>query len=586
MVKLNSRYTVKYLTCILPIAVSSSNLSPLAVAFQFPGRKGATKTTTTTATATINEQLFLSDVPLVFIPGLKGTHLSYLKDERAEESFKKKKNLFNAKDMFTTSTRARMRTRTRTTRNNNGDGRPGPTKRRTWLTLSSLLNVPSLPNDHRDRSLALPLTYDANGVQDRGHLFPDGVIEHVIQLGKKGKNNNGNKSILSVELFPFYGHVIKHLEELDATYKSSIARDDANGVENNVGMEISQDTTACISPNHHHHHHGRPTAIFPYDWRRSISELSNEFDDFCEMTFPGQPVQVLAHSMGGLISYGAMRKNPDKYKPGGVFVGVPFGTGIQYLQDMHRGYFPLNNRCQQFTPRDQFTFSSHWIFLPTDKDDVGDSFVDVSDEIGVKFEAEKSSIGKPPRDATLQSTIKGEDIEIDFHNVQDWERLELGIFHPKQLKDLGEETLGLCRNHMKVQLDEAKQWRDTILNDLTGSELPDFPSLVLCATDSIPTVNQILRRKRQMEDNETNIEDRVWNRLSLKLSIDLPSADLEEDGRGSHEYDYINGRSVPGDGRIDFDKAFPYNNVPYKGVRLNSAHAKQMCLEDTGMLKL
>eukprot|EP01082_Thalassiosira_pseudonana_P004106 g3787.t1 g3787 contig13:160472-160936(+) len=49
-----------------------------------------------------------------------------------------------------------------------------------------------------------------------------------------------------------------------------------------------------------------------------------------------------------------------------------------------------------------------------------------------------------------------------------------------------------------------------------------------------------------------------------------------------YEYDYINGRSVPGDGRIDFDKAFPPAFVPHTRFSLSSAHAKQMCWEESG----
>jgi hypothetical protein len=47
------------------------------------------------------------------------------------------------------------------------------------------------------------------------------------------------------------------------------------------------------------------------------------------------------------------------------------------------------------------------------------------------------------------------------------------------------------------------------------------------------------------------------------------------------EYDYVNGRAVPGDGRIDYDKAFP-PFVSHKRVTLDSAHAKQMCREENG----
>lgn len=48
-------------------------------------------------------------------------------------------------------------------------------------------------------------------------------------------------------------------------------------------------------------------------------------------------MQIVAHSLGGLMAFAAMREHPEKYSPGAVVVGVPFGTGIQYFQDLHKG---------------------------------------------------------------------------------------------------------------------------------------------------------------------------------------------------------------------------------------------------------
>ena len=76
----------------------------------------------------------------------------------------------------------------------------------------------------------------------------------------------------------------------------------------------------------------------------------------------------------------------------------------------------------------------------------------------------------------------------------------------------------------------------------------------------MPTINQIIRRKRQS------------SRLG-KISK----------SKCTWEYDYITGRSVPGDGRIDFDKSFPPENVDYTEVRLGYClHAKQMCDPEKG----
>lgn len=451
-----------------------------------------------------------SDVPLVFVHGLKGSHLAF----HEEDNFK-----FGVKSKYRTKT-----------------------KRRTWLTLAGLLNIPSLDQDHPHRSLALPITYDENGVQHRDHLFVDGMIDHIIQFGKKGESE---QNIPSLDLFPFYGHVSEQLNTSDKLYRQKMK-----------GEQIVNEGNMNA--------YARPTAIFTYDWRRSIPEVAKEFHEFCEETFPDRPVQVLAHSLGGLISYTAMRHCPEKYSPGGVLVGVPFGTGIQYLQDMHKGYYTEINRCQQFTPIDQFTFASHWTFFHTDPDHVKDDYVDVSNhDIAFEFQADKSSIGKSKVD--FNPSVKGDPIHIDFHNVEHWEEHELGIFHTKHRPSIEtEERLDAFRKHMRIQLAAAKEWRETTLRDLNEKELKEFPPLVLCASDTIPTVNQILRKKSEL----------MHTGLSLGISGD---AEL-----GSYVHDYVSGRSVKGDGRIDYDKAFPSNNVPFQKVPLHSPHSKQFCREENG----
>ena len=77
----------------------------------------------------------------------------------------------------------------------------------------------------------------------------------------------------------------------------------------------------------------------------------------------------------------------------------------------------------------------------------------------------------------------------------------------------------------------------------------NLPPLVVCASDSEPTINQILRR---------TLDD------------------------GSMEYDYVSGRTVPGDGRIYFDAAFPPSTTHHTVVRLQSMHAKQLIWEAKG----
>eukprot|EP00581_Thalassiosira_minuscula_P009713 CAMPEP_0183709146 /NCGR_PEP_ID=MMETSP0737-20130205/5250_1 /TAXON_ID=385413 /ORGANISM="Thalassiosira miniscula, Strain CCMP1093" /LENGTH=674 /DNA_ID=CAMNT_0025937161 /DNA_START=507 /DNA_END=2531 /DNA_ORIENTATION=- len=542
------------------------------------------------------------DVPLVFVPGMKGTHLAF--DDSTNEIIASNANKAKKKK-----------------------------KKRAWLTLGNLLNFPPRPDNDPSRDLSLPLTYDhtppgpdEDGYafashypkQHRGELVPDGIVDHIIELNVGDNNNDdddssNNKTItnfVDLNFLPFYGHTTRMLREIDREYharrhdgklestESFQKQDDydetllnngkigSNGISNinkgifdqagsfvertsNWAFSNATNSTAREQQSHHSLKHCRPTAIFQYDWRRPLPELCTALHEFCEETFPNEPVQIIAHSLGGLMSFDAMRKHPAKYAPGAVVVGVPFETGIQYLQDLHKGYFTELDRCRQFTPEKQFTMSSHWGFFPITKDRLEDRFVDVTErcEAGqqLTFEADKSGIGKK---AIMQPKVEGDNAYFDFYSADAWESLDIGIFGPEYDNLLTDKQRQEYKDHMQIQMDAAKKWRQTVLGEGHDNE-KDYnaetflPPFVACASNALPTINQVLRRKRKSSQQNT----------------------FTRKGRSSlnrYEYDYVSGRSVPGDGRIDFDKAFPPGFVTHKRVALDSAHAKQMCWEESG----
>lgn len=526
-----------------------------------------------------------TDVPLVFVPGMKGTHLSFIEDREPNIS-----NGSNSKendstpllseiiqmssvsaqflDAFRSSTMPLS-----TTFASDKQSTDAGVKRRAWLSLSGLFNFPPRPDHHPDRCLALPLSY-TNGVQDRGRLFADGIVDHVIELG-------------NADFFPFYGHATKHLKDVNDRYHNRFGN---HGLKNDTSVGLPSENKGQENPKQLDSS-SRPTSVFPYDWRRSLPELSAELHDFCEITYPNQPVQIVAHSLGGLLSFAAMRRHPDKYAPGAVLVGVPFGTGIQYLEDLHRGYYTELNRCRQFTPTDQFTFASHWSFFPVSPAELGDTFVDVSSSFvkgkreregeggkstrsSVTFVPDVSAIGKVTADSAFQpDAVEGDKVIIDFYDVEEWERNEIGIFNPKNQMKYSEKEIQLYKEHMTIQLERAKEWRSTALNAVRR-EKEMMPPLVVCATDSIPTINQILRRKKDVCSEDEDVNSIFPNYVD--------NTTYEKKDVCSWEYDYSSGRSVPGDGRIDFDKAFPKGDMLIKKVTLDSLHTKQMVWEDNG----
>jgi hypothetical protein len=125
------------------------------------------------------------NVPLVFVPGMKGTHLAFADDGSVGTTSKKE---------------------------------------RVWLTLGNLLNIPPRPDDDPSRDLSLPLTYDRDppdeGDEDvhayashyprqhRGKLVPDGIVEHIIEFGVGGRDDKTTGNFVDMNFLPFYGHVV------------------------------------------------------------------------------------------------------------------------------------------------------------------------------------------------------------------------------------------------------------------------------------------------------------------------------------------------------------------------------------------
>ena len=184
---------------------------------------------------------------------------------------------------------------------------------------------------------SLPLESDTP-VQHRGPLRPDGVVDHIIEL--KGTMTN----FVDLNFLPFYGHATKMLRDVDRAYHKakvdglvettrSFPRTEeetsSQGIYKTIGAFVEKtsnlgffNATRLTATEQQSRHssliHSRPTAVFTYDWRRSLPELASAFHEFCETTFPGQPVQICAHSLGGLMAFDAMRKYPEKYRPGRV----------------------------------------------------------------------------------------------------------------------------------------------------------------------------------------------------------------------------------------------------------------------------
>eukprot|EP01137_Pigoraptor_chileana_P011930 Opistho-2@63575 len=119
---------------------------------------------------------------------------------------------------------------------------------------------------------------------------------------------------------------------------------------------------------------------FSYDWRRNPEENARKFLAFLEdlAKIKGAPLQIVAHSMGGLVTLAAMNMLHDHIAAGErpssslkavfnsvLFVGVPFHRRVTFLEDLHKGsMIGLNSHIISYHV--QATFTSVYTLFPLD----------------------------------------------------------------------------------------------------------------------------------------------------------------------------------------------------------------------------
>lgn len=194
---------------------------------------------------------------------------------------------------------------------------------------------------------------------------------------------------------------------------------------------------------------GRPFEELAYDWRRDLHEaaeaLEARLDELRQRL--GEPAQVIAHSMGGLIALAVLNRRPDLFA-GAVFCGSPIRGGVGFLEDMHCGpAVGLNSRVLDV--RTLFSFPSVYTFFP----DNGDGLVD--------------------RD--------GGPLPISFFDVADWERLRLGLF--------AIETIDPARRAwLQKTLDRARSYRR-----LLAARPVTYPPVTVIASQSLATLDTAIQ---------------------------------------------------------------------------------------------
>lgn len=142
---------------------------------------------------------------------------------------------------------------------------------------------------------------------------------------------------------------------------------------------------------------GRPFYAFAYDWRRDNLENAAGLRACIEAVrarHGGQQIQLVAHSMGGIISLVVLNEHPDWFRHV-LFAGVPFRGGIGFLEDMHVGP-PTGRNRKLASPEVLFTCPASYTLFPLGRSDCLDA--------------------------------DGSPLDLDFFDADSWVREGLGIF--------------------------------------------------------------------------------------------------------------------------------------------------------------
>jgi pimeloyl-ACP methyl ester carboxylesterase len=192
-----------------------------------------------------------------------------------------------------------------------------------------------------------------------------------------------------------------------------------------------------------------------YDWRRDPSEAIDGFYNKVQDTFKttGSKVQVISHSMGGLIVLAALNTKTDlkTMVQSVMFLGTPFQGNAWNQWALTMG-LPLLQDDQSLSAETLFTWTSLYALFPTN----------ANDRAG-------SKTGFINKDT-------GAEILIDMYNATNWVNYKLGLVHRRDLTT-AEVT------HLTNALAAAKAFRQK----LTVTSATGYPPCAVLASNGYMT---------------------------------------------------------------------------------------------------
>ncbi|KAH3743883.1 hypothetical protein Pelo_14707 [Pelomyxa schiedti] len=192
---------------------------------------------------------------------------------------------------------------------------------------------------------------------------------------------------------------------------------------------------------------------FSYDWRRDLNESADDLIAFLThiAATHNSKLQVIGHSMGGLITLAALNARPDLFDSV-VFAGTPFGTGTAFLEDSTEP-----RACQYTVIDDVFTWPSGYNFILPPEADVIDraapwigNFVDRS----------------------------GTPMNINLYNPHHWVAHRLSIFDKQNAKASPQQL-----RHLETCISRARAFRRKILFEPSVK----YPPIAVLFSSCYPT---------------------------------------------------------------------------------------------------
>ena len=260
----------------------------------------------------------------------------------------------------------------------------------------------------------------------------------------------------------------------------------------------------------------RDLHVFAYDWRRCLDETAANFEKYLvevkETT--GRTPQVVAHSMGCLITLSVLNRRPE------IFHSILFGAGAMapnasIIKDFSLlgGMNTIVRNTTMFNPRVNLSNPSALHFMA--------------------YPGERELYGKPS--CVLFRDEEGNPVELELHDVETWKKHKIGLYHPNSGVDVVDEKMEAW---FKSVLEKIHKFRLGLVPKNSGLKAKDCPPVAVLRGDHTDTEFGYVLRPDGMDLKEGVTYLRGDGRVTLEDAVppkDIPVCKIVTNERGHTE---------------------------------------------------